>query len=303
MDSVVSERALREIYLKGFEIAVREGKARAVMTSYGLLNGIHTSSLYDLTTTVLREEWGFDGIVMTDWWSTLSPKDVTENGLTGEYEKPDEDRLFRDALNGKLYDFSTMVRAQNDLYMVVPDGKTISGDSADTLDALEEGRLTRAELQRSAANICRFAMETEAMRRLNGEGSTVTVESAPEDENLDSVEMVEYRKVPDQGLVLDLSQVSGEKGSDYLMGFELEAGAEYLFEFEGSGRAGELAQVPVTFFFTGIPLKTMIWNGTDGDIACHAVSFRTRKRNNIFRLHFGQNGVRMRDVKITKCGE
>ncbi len=303
MDSAVSERALREIYLKGFEIAVREGKARAVMTSYGLLNGIHTSSLYDLTTTVLREEWGFDGIVMTDWWSTLSPKDVTENGLTGEYEKPDEDRLFRDALNGKLYDFSTMVRAQNDLYMVVPDGKTISGDSADTLDALEEGRLARAELQRSAANICRFAMETEAMRRLIGEGSTVTVENAPEDENLDSVEMVEYRKVPEQGLVLDLSQVSGEKGGDYLMGFELEAGAEYLFEFEGSCRAGELAQVPVTFFFTGIPLKTMIWNGTDGDIACHAVSFRTRKRNNIFRLHFGQNGVRMRDVKITKCGE
>ena len=334
LDSVVSERALREIYLKGFEIAVREGKAKAVMTSYGLLNGIHTSSLYDLTTTVLREEWGFDGIVMTDWWSTLSPKDVTENGLTGEYEHPDEDRLFRESLNGKLFDFSTMVRAQNDLYMVVPDGSAISSEEesasekaaaasadireadpgqdradmleeqerADTLDAIEEGRLTRAELQRSAANICRFAMDTEAMRRLTGEGCTVNVENAPEDENLDSVEMVEYREVPDQGLVLDLAAVSGEKGSDYLMGFELEAGEEYLFEFEGSCRAGELAQVPVTFFFTGIPLKTMIWNGTDGDIACHEVRFRTRKRNNIFRLHFGQNGVRMRDVKITKCG-
>ena len=70
VSSNVSQRALREIYLRGFETVVRQGRAKAVMTSYNRLNGVYTPNSHDLCTVVLRQEWGFDGVVMTDWYAT-----------------------------------------------------------------------------------------------------------------------------------------------------------------------------------------------------------------------------------------
>ena len=144
--SVVSERALREIYLRGFEIVVKSGYCDSIMTTYGKLNGRYTANFYDLTTTVLRGEWGFKGIVMTDWWAAIT-------------SRPDGGQ--------KATDFDQMTRAQNDIYMVCPDGETnASGDN--TLEALAAGTVTRGELQRNAMNICYYVMHTEAMKRLMG---------------------------------------------------------------------------------------------------------------------------------------
>ena len=70
VSSIVSERALREIYLKGFETAVREAQPLAIMTSYNKINGVHTANSRDLCTTAARREWGFRGIIMTDWTTT-----------------------------------------------------------------------------------------------------------------------------------------------------------------------------------------------------------------------------------------
>ena len=142
-DSVISERALREIYLRGFEMAVREGAATSVMTTYGSVNGAWTASQYDLLTTILRGQFGFGGIVMTDW------------GASGSEENGPESRQ----------QTASMIRAQNDLYMVVDDAASNSNND-DTLQGLGEGRITRGELQRAAYNICRFLLDTPAFARL-----------------------------------------------------------------------------------------------------------------------------------------
>ncbi len=71
-DSILSERALREIYLKGFEIAVKNSQPMSIMTSYNMINGIHAANSYDLCTKVARKEWGFAGAIMTDWTTTTN---------------------------------------------------------------------------------------------------------------------------------------------------------------------------------------------------------------------------------------
>ena len=69
-DSVLSERTLREIYLKGFEIAIKDAQPMSIMTSYNLINGVHAANCYDTCTRAARDEWGFAGAIMTDWTTT-----------------------------------------------------------------------------------------------------------------------------------------------------------------------------------------------------------------------------------------
>ena len=145
-DSVFSERAAREIYLKPFEIAVKCSDVRSIMTSYNLVNAIHAASNYDLNTTILRDEWGYDGFVMTDWWAQMNE----EGGKSSPYN------------------LSLMIRAQNDVFMV----DNCSANRADDgQKALDEGRLTRGEAQRCAMNLCRYLMHTHAMERFLANGS------------------------------------------------------------------------------------------------------------------------------------
>lgn len=158
-DSVVSERAVREIYLKGFEMAVKDGGAWSIMTSYNPINGHWSASNYDLCTTILREEWGYSGIVMTDWWAKMN--DPVLGGAAD------------------IKNTAAMVRAQNDLYMVVTNGGSEENEYEDnTLEALENGKLTVGELQRCAMNICRFILKTPAAKRKLKTPEEMEVENA-----------------------------------------------------------------------------------------------------------------------------
>ena len=138
-DSIVSPRALREIYLKGFEICVKEAKPLNIMTSYNKINGIWSHYNYELCTGILRGEWGYEGNVMTDWWMRYAPSP----------EFPE--------LNGNAY----RVRAQVDVLM--PGGKTAVSKSAENDGTLLEtyGKpegITLGELQRTAKNVLRLCM-------------------------------------------------------------------------------------------------------------------------------------------------
>ena len=79
-DSIVSERTLREIYLKGFEIAITESQPMSIMTSYNLINGVHAANCEDTCTKAARCEWGFQGMIMTDWTTTEHGEDCTASG-------------------------------------------------------------------------------------------------------------------------------------------------------------------------------------------------------------------------------
>ena len=135
-NSVVSERALREIYLKGFEICVRSAKPEAIMSSYNLVNGEHTCNSKDIQTHVLRNEWGHEGIVMTDWFVT---------GGMGNGAEHRDNKYETGSAAG-------CVKAGNNITM--PGG---SSDLADILDALTNKEhayaLTKAELQQNAMTV------------------------------------------------------------------------------------------------------------------------------------------------------
>ena len=272
-NSIISERALREIYLRGFEIAVKEAKADAVMTTYGPGNGIWTSSNYDLVTDILRKQWGFEGVVMTDWWAYVCR----------EGDKPAKT------------DFATMVKAQNDLYMVCPDSeKNEHGDN--TVESLHDGSLTLGELQRCAKNICRFMMNTHAFMRMQNEEDTIEILGAEEGFE-ECVGDLTYYKV-DREVVIDLSDHEISKGTSIDFALDLEQLGYYKAELTAKSDLGELAQIPVTLSFAGTPRGVYTFNGTNGQWVTQTREADLGMKYAIMRLYFPQNGIEVKQIKF-----
>ena len=275
MDSVISQRALREIYLKGFEIAVKSGYADSVMTTYGLVNGLYTAGSYDLNTTILRNEWGFTGVVMTDWWASINRRGM----------EPDAN------------DFATMIQAQNDMYMCCPDGsKNMGGDNV--LEALHDGRILRAELQRIAKNVCSFAMDTNAFKRLVGEPVEIEIINRPKQTDDFSIDDVEYINV-DRDILIDLTEKSSTADTNYVIALDVEHPGEYDVSLRGSSTLEKLAQLPCTLFFNGFPVSNFTFNGTDGKDVVIRKEVKFYSRFNVLRLYVKSNGLDLKDIKFS----
>lgn len=233
VNSIVSERALREIYLKGFEIAVKEGGARSIMTSYNPINGHWTASNYDLNTTILRGEWGYQGMVMTDWWAKMNDC-VTGGQAERNY-------------------MAFMVRAQNDVYMVINNnGAEINSNNDDIEKAVAEGYLTIAELQRCAMNILRFILDAPVMKRplkaLNPVPEFASAEGVAED-----VKVYALAEKPEVLI-----------GHEKQVGFSVEQAGVYNVIIKMMSPMTNLSQSSTNAFLNGEHFTTIQTCGTDG---------------------------------------
>lgn len=135
MNVHVSERALRELYLKGFEIAVKESNPWTIMTSYNKVNGEYSSTREDLLQQVLRDEWGFQGIVMTDWFG----------GFPG----------FETIKDGKLSDVVKQMQAGNDLLM-----PGLESQQEAIVNALDSGELSQEAIDANVKRLLKYIFGT-----------------------------------------------------------------------------------------------------------------------------------------------
>lgn len=279
-EAVVSERALREIYLKGFRIALREGVARSIMSTYGPVNGFWTAGNYDLLTTILREEWGYTGIVMTDWWAKVNDE--------GE--------------EGTRQNTAAMIRSQNDLYMVTADALTnTNGDNS--LEALKAGTVTRGELQRSVANICRFLMDSPAWLRMQGmetELDRQLQQYVAEEEEVINGSVISVQL--DGCAEVDPALIDNSIGKSNLLQVETKSTGRCRLEITcriSSDIIG-FAQLPMSIFCDKQLVTTITLMGADTEWETRIVEIpeSIQKNNFNIKLFFRQSGIDIKSFSI-----
>jgi beta-glucosidase len=157
INSIIAERPLRELYLRPFEIAIREAKPWAVMSSYNLVNGLHADMNTHVLRDILRGEWGFDGTVMSDWGGVNSTVESIKAGCDIEFPYSDKWRFEK------------------------------------VLDALKEGRIDEADIDRAAENVLTLVERTK--------GSDLTPEAAEREDNREETRKL-IHELGVQGLTL-----------------------------------------------------------------------------------------------------
>ena len=276
-DSVMSERCLREIYLKGFEMAVREGGARSVMTTYGSVNGLWTAGSYDLCTTLLRKEWGFEGIVMTDWWAKSN------------YEGHQAEVQVK----------APMVAAQNDIYMVVSDAKA-NPEKDDVEEMLHAGKLTLGELQRNGANILGFLLKSPSILLLTDRICAEELEAmnTKEADDVDAGDLIAITSDPEtQEMVVDGSLLHPAKGNTDILAVTNDYMGEFTVKFVLRSELGELAQLPISVFMDNIHKMTVSVQGTNGKWVEESRPFdMSFGHNHYIKLYYGADNLEIKEI-------
>ena len=279
-DSVISERCLREIYLKGFEIAVKEGGARSVMTTYGSVNGLWTAGSYDLCTTILREEWGFEGIVMTDWWAKAN------------YEGHGPEVAVK----------APMIAAQNDLYMVVNDAKA-NPENDDVEEMLRAGKITLGELQRNASNILRFLIKSPSLLLMTDRICEEELEAmnTKEDDDVDAGSLVSIVSDPEtQEIIIDGNLLHPVKGKADVVAVSRCYEGDFIMKFTFKSDLGELAQLSVSVFLDNIHKMTISVQGTNGKwVEESRILNMGFGHNHYIKLYYGADNLEIREIILT----
>ena len=279
-DSVISERCLREIYLKGFEIAVKEGGARSVMTTYGSVNGLWTAGSYDLCTTILREEWGFEGIVMTDWWAKAN---YEGHGPEVSVKAP-------------------MIAAQNDLYMVVNDAKA-NPENDDVEEMLRAGKITLGELQRNASNILRFLIKSPSLLLMTDRICEEELEAmnTKEDDDVDAGSLVSIVSDPEtQEIIIDGNLLHPVKGKADVVAVSRCYEGDFIMKFTFKSDLGELAQLSVSVFLDNIHKMTISVQGTNGKwVEESRILNMGFGHNHYIKLYYGADNLEIREIILT----
>ena len=278
-DSVISERCLREIYLKGFEIAVREGGARSVMTTYGSVNGLWTAGSYDLCTTILREEWGFEGIVMTDWWAKAN---YEGHGPEVSVKAP-------------------MIAAQNDLYMVVNDAK-VNPENDDVEEMLRAGKITLGELQRNASNILRFLIKSPALLLMTDRICEEELEAMnTKNDDVDAGSLISIVSDSEtQEIIIDGNLLHPAKGKADVVAVSRCYEGDFIMKFTFKSDLGELAQLSVSVFLDNIHKMTISVQGTNGKwMEESRILNMGFGHNHYIKLYYGADNLEIREIILT----
>lgn len=244
------------------------------MTTYGAINGIWTAGNYDQNTVILREEWGFKGIVMTDWWSQMND----------EGEDPDTKNL------------AAMVRSQNDLYMVTKD----ASDNNDNLSiALDSGKLSRADLIKCAKNICYFLMKSPTMERTNGYDTPVKIINKPKNQNLTADFEMNYFEIAEKTSI-NLENYNTSQGNRPLMAIHLKTDGLYRISLTGCVNESHLAQVTVSMKSKGDPLAVFPFQGSNGETVTLTQECEFFGLTHYLSVYYSENGLILSKITFEK---
>lgn len=275
VDAILSARALREIYLKPYEMAVKNGGAYCIMTSYGPLNGIWTAGNYDLCTTILRGEWGYKGLVMTDWWAKIN-----EDG----------------SKDADIKQTTAMIRSQNDVYMVTADSESNANED-DSMQGLADGRIGRGELLRAAKNICYVLAKSPVGVNLV-EGVT-DVEEINRPEGSGKIMNIMPYVIVGEDTLIDIEGLRCEAGYENMYTMRIPKLGKYSMNFKLRSGLGELSQTSLSVFENGVPMGTITITGTGREWVERSIQIESLVgQDNFVGIYFAQTGTEIESIRI-----